>query len=312
MELRQVQYFVEVADCGQVTRAAQRLHIAQPAVSQQIRHLERELGVALFERTSHGMVFTEAGAVFAVRARRILRELALAEQEVKSLVNGFPTQRVALGAIHSLDDSVVPQMLTAFHAQRPDIRVSVREDIGDRLLTSLERGELEVVICHVDTDDHRPGVVTERLFLQELVLAVPPAHPVAGRADVLLSELHDQLFVLPPVGSGLRHVIDRAMAGASLVPKVAAETSAFQTMRAMVEQGVGIAFIPGQLLEHAGPAIQVARPEPRMTRTISLARTNDQELGSGAEIFMTFARAHFRGLDVGDVHETTDASHVRR
>lgn len=296
MELRQLQYFVAVADCGQVTRAAEQLHIAQPAISQQIRHLERELGVTLFERTSQGMVFTEAGATFAVRARRVLRELVLAEQEIKNVAGGFPKRRLKLGTIHSLDDSVVPQMLTAFHAQRPDIGVSVREDITGRLLTALERGELDVVICHMDTGDSRSGIVTEPLFLQELVLAVPPLHPLAGRVGVLLSELHDESFVLPPVGSGLRRVLDRTMAGASLIPRVATETSAFQTMRALVVQGVGIAFIPLQLVKHEDAVVDFARLEPPMTRTISLARTDDQEVGPAAETFMTFARAHVADL----------------
>jgi DNA-binding transcriptional LysR family regulator len=297
MEFRQIRYFVEVAKHLHFTRAAGSLRVAQPAVSQQIRRLERELGVELFERTSGGVRLTEAGSTFLTRAQRVLGEVSLAEKELRELA-GAMRGRVVLGTFQYLADLDLPALLTQFHAEHPDIEVVVREQMADQLLLMLCNGELDLVIAYLDEARTTPGLSTEPLYSEELVAVTSHSHPLSARRGVSFGELRGEPFIMPPLGSGLRRIIDRATAAESFEPKIAFESGELRTIRALAAQGLGVTVLPRSVAQSDGPKIGILPflPGP-LTRTVSLTWREGEPFPPAASAFLAFSRRNLLSED---------------
>ncbi|KUJ64515.1 hypothetical protein ACZ90_58225 [Streptomyces albus subsp. albus] len=184
IDLRLMRYVLAVADEGGFQRAAERLHMAQPPLSRQIRELERSLGVELFERRPTRL--TEAGRVFAEGARRILAETeALTERTVQAARGTIGTVRI--GYVTSAAYWAVPALLTAMGARHPGIRVETREMWAAELLPALDRGDLDAALARGIPD--RPDLAREPLVREHLVAVVSSEHRLAGRGAVHLGEL---------------------------------------------------------------------------------------------------------------------------
>src|SRR4051794_30724707 len=193
MELRQLRYLVAVADEKHFTRAARREHVAQPALSQQIRRLEQEVGLPLVERTTRRCALTEAGEVLVARARRALTEIDAAQAELAEIA-GIRAGHVRIGATGTLGPIDLSLLLARFHELHPEIDLTVRERPSDELATLIGKDAIDFAFLSV-TEQMGTTLELHPLVEEELVVALATDHPLVGRPRLRLEELRDEDFV---------------------------------------------------------------------------------------------------------------------
>ncbi len=245
MEIRHLMYFVAVAEKLNFSRAAESLHVAQPAISQQIRVLERELGVQLFDRMGRRVALTRAGTVLLPHAQHILAAVQAAQNEVREL--GALTRGTAsLGAPPSVSTHLLPRQLTTFKRLYPGLEVTLREAGTETLLNMIAAGDLDlaIVVC----GDLPPQVETQPFLEEAYVLAVSTGHPLSQQKSVRLADLAHEPFILFPEGYRLREVTLAACRRAGFEPKVALDGGAMQSALEFVAAGLGVALVPEMVL----------------------------------------------------------------
>src|SRR5947209_12420558 len=271
MELRQLRYLVALADERHFTRAAQREHIAQPALSQQIRRLEEELGLALVERTTRRVRITEAGELLVARARRVLAELEAAGAEMQAL-RGVRSGRVLVGALHTMGPVDLSEVLADFHSLHPAVELTVREQSSEELAEMLRVDELDLAFLSVTERVESHGLGLHQLVSEELVVIVPPDHPLAGRRRIRMAELLGEQFISYREGARLREVLMGAGEHAGFEPAVMLESNESQRIRRLIARRMGVAVLPRSDAEAPGTDAAVATlTEPSLTRDITLA-----------------------------------------
>jgi DNA-binding transcriptional LysR family regulator len=194
MELRLLRYFIAVAEELSFNRAAQRLHMTQPPLSNQIKQLEEELGVLLFTRTSRGVRMTEAGEALLEEARRFFVQLEQATRVVQRVGHG-EVGRLTLGFVPSASNEVLPSILRAFRHSYPDIELFLREMRPDRVVQRLHDQQIDAGFLYLPLDDASLNI--ECVSREPLVLALPESHPLAARPRVELQALAEEPFILP-------------------------------------------------------------------------------------------------------------------
>jgi LysR family transcriptional activator of glutamate synthase operon len=270
MELRQLRYLVALAEERNFTRAAEREHIAQPALSQQIRRLESDAGVTLVERTTRRVALTEAGELLAVRARRILAELDAARADLQALT-GLQTGHVLIGAIHTMGPVDLSLALGAFHQQHPGVDLTVREEASEELAELLRVDELDLAFLSVTERIESHGIGFHPLVTEELVAIVPRNHRLGGRRRVRMAELAGERFIAFREGARLRELLISAGHAAGFEPEIALESNESQLIRRLVARELGVALVP-RSDAGADPELSVATLiEPALTRDITLA-----------------------------------------
>ncbi|WP_374986239.1 LysR family transcriptional regulator [Streptomyces fradiae] len=241
MDLRQLEYFVAVAEERNFTRAAERVHISQSGVSARIRRLERELGAELFDRSARTATLTPAGEAALVHARAALAAagaLGRAVDEVTGLVRG----RLALGMVVGCTITPLFDALASFHEAHPGVEVLLREADSDRLVDAVRAGTLDVAL--VGTPAPPPEGLRARVLVRErLVAAVPAGHPLAERPSVTLRDLADHPVVCMPPGTGLRAVLDRACADAGVRPAITLQAGAADAVADLAARGLAVAVL---------------------------------------------------------------------
>jgi DNA-binding transcriptional LysR family regulator len=304
MELRHLRYFLAVADAMSFTAAAERLHVAQPSLSQQIRALERELGVTLIERGARTRALTEAGTRFAARARRILLEAETASEEMAGLGSGRRGTVRFGSALQSLTEGRVAALLAGFHRENPGLRVAFREAHTRPLLTELAHGRLDLALVHlgegagggdlrIEFEDF--PVAIERLYEEPLLLAVGPAHRLARRTSVRWSELGEEEFVSFGVGSTVRELAARAARAAGIPLRAPISAINLGTIRALVSEGLGVSVLPSAAFALPGAPLRALRlTDPSLTRVVSLARNTIRYERPASRRFADFLRAGLR------------------
>ncbi|HEY3684481.1 MAG TPA: LysR family transcriptional regulator [Streptosporangiaceae bacterium] len=289
MELRQLEYFTAVADEASFTRAAARLHVAQPGVSAQVRRLERELGQPLLDRTGRTVTLTDAGAAVLPYARAALEAAAGARRaaaETSDLVRG----RVSVGIVGSLSSLDLPEMLAGFHAAHPGVEVTLTEDRPDRLLAAVRAGRLDLALVGAAAPPG-PGVAMRVVADEPLVAAVGPGDPLAGRASVTLRALADRPLITLPVGSGVRTCLDDACAAAGLRPRIAFEAGDPVVLARLAVRGLGVAVLPGPAAAAGPPGLRtVAITRPRMRGRVLLVWRSRGPVGPAARALAAYAR----------------------
>ena len=289
MELRQLEYFVAVAEEASFTKAAARVHVAQPGVSAQIRRLERELGELLFDRSERTVRLTAAGAVLLPHARSALGAVAngrLALDELAGLVRGS----VAVGMVTSCASVEFAGLLAGFHRDHPGIEISLSEGTSDHLLDGIVSGTLD--LAWVGLVGPPPAGIASHIIADEaLVAAVSRFHPLASKSSIRLAELADRPLISLPRGTGLRTCLDNACASAGFAPRVALEASALGLVAQLAQQGLGIAILPESVAADSPElhALTVARPALRSR--IELAWRGDGGSSPAARALVLHARA---------------------
>jgi LysR family transcriptional regulator, transcription activator of glutamate synthase operon len=271
MDLRQLRYLVALAEERHFTRAAEREHIAQPALSQQIRKLEEEVGVALVERTTRKVSITEAGELLVARARRILSELNAAEAELEAL-RGILTGHVSVGAMHTMGPVDVSLALAIFHQRHPGVELTVLEQSSEELAEMLRDDVLDLAYLSVTERIESHGLGLHQLVSEELVVILPRSHPLAKRSGVRMRELAGEQFISYRDGSRLRELLNLAAREAEFDPQVMLESNESQRIRRLVARGMGVAILPRSDTEGAGADVAVVNlDQPALTRDITLA-----------------------------------------
>jgi LysR family transcriptional regulator, transcription activator of glutamate synthase operon len=293
MELRQLRYLVALADERHFTRAAQRAHVAQPALSQQIRRLEHEVGTPLVERTTRRVAMTDAGEVLVARARRVLAEIEAANSELQSL-KGLLSGRVTVGAMHTMGPIDVSLALARFRERHPGVELTVREQASEELAELLRVDELDLAFLSVTERVESHGLGLRRLVLEELVVVLPEDHRLASRRRVRMADLADEQFISYRAGARLRELLLSAGHQAGFEPRITLESNESERIRRLVARGLGVAVLPRSDAERAGAEVAVATlVEPALFRDITLAWREGRRQSPAAAEFLELARATF-------------------
>ena len=291
MELRQLSYFAAVARHSHFTRAAEEVKVAQPALSQQIRRLEAELGVELFRRSTRRVELTEAGELLLARTGIVLSEVEAARQELSEL-SGLLRGRVTIGSL-PLASLGVPAMLEEFRRAYPGIGIHLHEQAIDVILGMLHRDELDLAFAMASPAEVGAQMTARVLYEEELVAVMSTSHALADRASVRMEQLADDPLIGFRPGSALRRMVDDQLERADPAPEYAFETFELETIRSLASHGLGVALLPAGYVGVAGPEVASARLRPRVRIPISLVWSSERRRTPAAQAFLEFARARF-------------------
>ncbi len=239
MDVRQLAALVAIADHGTFSAAARALFTVQSNVSSHVARLEKELGTTLVDRSRGGL--TDDGARVVERARRILRELDDIAADV-SPGDGVVIGDVRLGVLGTTARWMLPRMFATLQERHPQLRAIVSDGSTSVLLPGLLSGRFNAAILHLPVDD--PEVAIEPLFAEDLVLVADDSHVLADREEIPLDELAAHRLLLPPPGSALRRVLDRAAALAGVTLQAAAEIDGVRLLATLALDGHGAAIVP--------------------------------------------------------------------
>lgn len=258
VELRHLEHFVAVAEDGSFTRAARRLSYVQSALSVSVQALERELGVRLFDRTTHRVVLTAAGEALLPAVRRVLAGV----EETRDLAadfRGVLRGRLRVGLMQSFAFADLPRVLGEFHRLHPEVELQLRPATGGSvaLVEELRQGAID--LAFVALLDTPTGLTTTPLGSEDLILVAAPELAPRGRGRVGLDALAEASFVDFPSGWGIRTVTDQAFAAAGVERRVTIEAADVSTLLQLVEAGLGVALVPPSLVR-SGERNLVQRP----------------------------------------------------
>ncbi|MDQ0994318.1 LysR family transcriptional regulator [Streptomyces sp. V3I7] len=276
MQFQQLQYFVAVAETRHFTRAAERVHVAQPSLSQQIRALERELGADLFLRARGNITLTDAGEALLPLARRILADADTARHEVQELAQ-LRSGRVRLGATPSLCTGLLPDVLRAFHDRYPGIRLMVEEGGSHDLVRELARGALDLALVVLPLPTPSPALTTVELLREDLVVVSAPDAPAPGDGRrVRVADLEGERLVMFRHGYDLRELTVAACRAEGFEPDFAVEGGEMDAVLGFVRAGLGVAVVPHMVAARSGKGLRVTPlARPGLHRTIALAHRSD-------------------------------------
>jgi LysR family transcriptional regulator, transcription activator of glutamate synthase operon len=293
MDLRPLRYLVALADERSFTRAAAREHIAQPALSQQIRRLEDELGLPLVERTTRHVAITHAGQLLVARARRVLAEIEAAHAELLA-VRGLESGHVTVGTMHTMGPVDVSLALAIFHKRHPAIELTVREESSEELAQMLRDDELDLAFLSVTERVESHGLGLHQLVSEELVVVLPVGHRLARRRRLRMAELRDEEFISYREGARLRELLISAGHEAGFQPQIKLESNESERIRRLVARGMGVAILPRSDAAHPGAeVVAVALVEPPLSRDITLAWRHGRRHPPAVAEFLALARTTF-------------------
>jgi DNA-binding transcriptional LysR family regulator len=264
MEIRQLEYLVAVAEEASFTRAAARVHVAQPGISAQIRRLESELGLELFDRSGRTVRLTQAGSSVLPYARAALAAVASARVAIDDL-HGLVRGRVSVGMVTACTSVAFTDLLSSFHALHPGVELSLSEANSDEMIEALRDGTLDLAWIGV-AGPAPAGIATQAIVDDAIVAAVGPDHPLSSRSSIGLRDLCMHTLVALPAGTGVRSALDAACAAAGLTPQVAFEANALDVVARLARQGMGVAILPESVaaaLADELHALAIVRPRIR-------------------------------------------------
>jgi DNA-binding transcriptional LysR family regulator len=289
MDLRQLSYFLAVAEEGRFTRAAERVSVAQPAVSAQIRRLEAELGEPLFHRTQRAVRLTAAGEALLPHARAALGAADRGRATIASL-RGMLLGRLELGVAGPVDHRFA-EALGDFHRAHPAVEIALTQQQNEPLLEAVERGEIDVAIVGIGAQPVPPGIRTRIVATEPLVLAVRNDDPLSSRETVTLAQLRERAMVTLVRGSGLRTVLENACREAGFAPRIVAETSELPSLVELAAEGIGVAVLPHSAAE--GSDVTVLKlTRPSLRRRTALA-WNETATSPAGRAFLALANERF-------------------
>lgn len=284
MNLRQLEYFVTVVECGSFSKAAETLHIAQPALSQQVRKLEAELGVELLVRQSRGVVASQRGRTLARHARELLREA----ERVRNLMRAedmSPVGNVALGIPSTINMVLGVPLIEQVKRELPLTRLKIVETLSGYVLEMLRLGQIDLaILCNVD---RLPGMTMEKLLIEDLYLVAPPGWNFDGAPQgvVEFAALSQVDLILPGQPHGLRLLVEQHAREAGTEIHVGTEVDAISQIKRLVARGLGCT-----VLSHASAADLIQSGEvvarrivkPAVQRITSIAHRVDRPLSPAA------------------------------
>lgn len=297
LELRQLRYFVEVAEREHISDAAEHLHVAQSAVSRQIANLEEELGTALFERVGRNVKLTPIGKIFLEHAITALNAIDYAVKQVEEYLDpqrgsikiGFPT---------SLASYVLPTVISAFKKEYPDVSFHLRQGSYRYLIEAVKNRELN--LAFLGPVPRKDESINSMILFNENICALLPAnHRLAKRDKIHLDELRNDNFVLFPEGYILHKVVVDACKSAGFLPKVTSEGEDMDALKGMVAAGIGVTLLPESSFYDSTPrlTIKMKIDNPNITRNVGIIYPSNRELAPSEQVFIKFVNSFFSRLN---------------
>lgn len=284
MQLPQLMYFVAVAENLHFTRAAEEIHVSQPALSKQIRVLERELGAQLFSRARGNVALTPAGETLLPIAKRILADVDNARVQVQELVD-LRRGRVRLGATPSLSTVLLPDVLASYHDSYPGIELVVEESGSRHLLPLLAQGELDLALIILPLPRGHAALMATPILREPLVVAAPADGSLVRSRSLRVRDLQNYPLVMFREGYDLRDATLAAFRSARIDPRYAIEGGEMDAVLRFVEAGLGLAVVPSMVLEGRPGLRRVPFAKPGLSRTIALAHRRDVDPPIAARVF---------------------------
>ena len=297
MEMRQLRYFLAVAECQNFTRGAEKMHVSQPSLSVQIAALEEELGAPLFDRLGRQAVLTEAGTLFRTHAERVMRETERAVLSVKELA-GAEHGRLIVGTLSTVNSYLIPPVVCRFKQRFPNVHLHVQALPSSTIEKDLLENRIDVGLCLLPVSHDK--LSSMRLFDETLVLIASPHFRLPGRR-VRTKDLADLPLVLLPSDYCLRKMIEAECEQAGVQPRVSVEMTSPEGILEAVKQGIGLTILPELYVRRHMPGttlrlVPLYDPVPR--HTVGLAYVAHRHMGRAAEEFMRLCRLTLKDLRV--------------
>lgn len=297
MELRQLHYFMEVAEREHVSEAAQYLHVAQSAISRQISNLESELGVTLFEREGRNVKLTPIGKIFLEHTKTALKAIDFAKKQIDEYLDpergtikiGFPT---------SLASHLLPTVISAFKDKYPNVAFHLRQGSYKFLIDSVINREIDLAFLG-PVPQNIPEVKGTTLFSENISALLPASHPLASKKSILLNELRNDGFVLFPKGYILQEIVVDACKQAGFIPNISSEGEDLDAIKGLVSAGMGVTLLPDSTFYETIPRFTVKIPIelPIVRRTVGLIVPKKRELAPSEKVFFQFVKEFFSILE---------------
>ncbi|SHE60458.1 transcriptional regulator, LysR family [Fodinibius roseus] len=297
MELRQFKYLLSIAEEGTFTAAADKLYISQSALSQQVKKMEQELGVPLFDRSGNRLQFTEAGRLLHQRAKYIVKEVEktkTAIDELEKLYRGSLT----IGVVQTVNAYLMPRVVSLFSSRFPQITIKVKELSAPQLEEQLYHHELDLGISF--KPEAYPRLVFEDLFKEELILIVNKEHPLAGESELRINKLDEQKLILLPEEYCTRRIWERCVEKSDIYPKVQIEMNTIAALLTAVQTNSSAGTVLPALtmeMEAAKNLIPVKLHKPTPCRTVGILWRNGKYQSSASEKFSEIIRDTYGNLN---------------
>ena len=309
MEMHQLRYMAAVARTGNFSRAAERCHVSQPSLSQQIQKLESELGERLFDRLRRQATLTPAGEAFLPRAERILAEVDAAQREAREAC-GLIRGKLSVGVLPTIAPYFLPAAVAQFAAQFPGVEVVLQEETTGRLLNMLAACETDLAVVSLPLKDER--FEFETLLTEELLLALPAKHPLNRKRTIHLTDLEGERFILMKEGHCLGDQVLGFCTSKDFHPQVSCRSAQVETIQALVRAGLGVSIVPPMATTPtAGPRPQYrSLAAPRPERTVVAAWFGHRPPGrAGAELLRCLKRVSAGEAALTPPITKSDAAH---
>ena len=293
MELRQFRYFIAICQEGNMSRAAARLFVAQPSLSEQIRKLEQELGLPLFVRLPRRLVLTPAGEAFRIHAARILQEVDLVQTRIDE-VSAQSGQKIRVGVLPTLGNRLFPSVIAEFRRANPGARIELREEVSSLSVKHLLT-ERDIDVGVIRLDGTLASHLEASFFLREpLVALLPPGHLLPRSGEISLQEIAEEPFLTLKPGYGLRELVLNVLKQAGVTPNITVEVSQLDFLIGLVEAKMGLTILPRLAVARERNVTQLQISDRHAFRELYLVWRKDIPRGSKAPLrmFMDILRTH--------------------
>ncbi|QDP40323.1 LysR family transcriptional regulator [Radiobacillus deserti] len=293
MELRQLRYFMEVAEREHVSEAAENLHVAQSAISRQIANLEAELGVSLFEREGRNVKLTQIGKIFLTHTKTAMKAIDHAKKQIDEYLDpergsikiGFPT---------SLAGHLLPTVISEFKQKYPNIAFQLRQGSYAFLIDAVKNREIDVAFLGpVPTDD--PDISGHILFTENLYGLVPIKHPLSEKSSIHLSDLRNEDFVVFPKGYVLHKIVVDGCKRAGFSPKITSEGEDLDAIKGLVSAGIGVTILPESTFYESTPRFtkKIKIESPELRRSVGIIIPKHRNLAPSEKVFYHYVKEFF-------------------
>lgn len=297
MELRQLRYFVEVAEREHMTDAADNLHVAQSAVSFQISKLEAELGVKLFERVGRNLKLTQIGEIFLVHVKKALATIDYAKEKVDEYLD--PKKgTIRIGYTSSLANYFLPTMISSFKNHYPDITFQLKQGSYYDLVQAVKDGSINLsFLGPVPKND--PDLNCHILFTERFVALVPANHHVAEKSVISLTDLKNDDFVVFSNGYIFRQIVEDACKQAGFTPRISSEGEDMDGIKGLVSAGIGVSLLPENTLFDNVPRMtkKISIQQPIVRRTVGMIIPSTRELAPSEITFYQFVKEIYTKME---------------
>lgn len=291
VEIRHLQYFLAVAEDQHVTRAAARLKVAQPAVSQQIQVLERRLGTRLFDRVGRRVQLTAAGRALLPHAQATLAAMESGVAEVRA-ASGSLGGSFAVGLVQAAGALQVPELLARYRSRFPQVEVTIKQEGSGTMISAVRDGGLDAAFVGLLEGQRPSGIVARWLLSEPLVVVVPPGHRFAGHRQLRLTDLRGEAMATLTQGTGLRAVVERACREAGFEPRIVCQTGDLEALLDLCAVNLAMAIVPASAASASGLEV-MQLIAPTIQRHLALVSRPPGSRSPAARAFLTLADAYY-------------------